>query len=141
MEEGPWIFREQALILAEYDGFSPVNSVPLNLMDAWVRIPKIPDLFQKKDVITDLASRVGKVMKVELMPSVVQDYVWVRVKLDVCKPLVCFVSLEVEGKKNLMYQVLYEKIPNFCNVCGLLGHVYLECGNGVHPPEAMQFGR
>ena len=73
--------------------------------------------------------------------AVAQDYVWVRIKMDLTKPLICFVTLEVEGKQNMIFQVLYEKIPEFCNVCGLLGHVVLECGNGVHPPEAMQYGR
>lgn len=140
MEEGPWIFMDQGLILAEYDGFSPLESIPLNLIHAWVRIPKIPDLFRKKDVVTDLASRISKVVSVELRPAAAADYVRVRVKLDVWKPLIGFVSLEVEGSVNLRYRVLYEKIPKFCNVCGLMGHTYPECGDGVHPPESMQYG-
>jgi hypothetical protein len=74
MEEGPWIFSERGVILTEYDRFTPANTIQLNLMHAWVRILKIPDLFQKEDVVTDLATRVGKVVSVELRPSFFRWY-------------------------------------------------------------------
>uniref|UniRef100_A0ACD5T9A8 Uncharacterized protein n=1 Tax=Avena sativa TaxID=4498 RepID=A0ACD5T9A8_AVESA len=134
MEEGPWLFRDQGLVLGEYDGFSPVNSIPLNLLHVWIRIPKIPDLFKKEDVVRDLASKVGIVEKIELRPSIVENYVRARVKLNVDEPLMRFVTLELEDHRDLVFQVLYEKLPRFCGVCGLMGHVASECGDGVHPP-------
>jgi hypothetical protein len=60
MEEGPWIFSERGVILTEYDRFTPANTIQLNLMHAWVRILKIPDLFRKEDVVTNLATRLGR---------------------------------------------------------------------------------
>jgi hypothetical protein len=35
---------------------------------------------------------------------------------------------------------LYEKLPNFCDICGLFGHAELECGDGVHDVEKKQYG-
>jgi hypothetical protein len=40
----------------------------------------------------------------------------------------------------MVFQVLYEKLPKFCEVCGLFGHGGLECDDGVHDEEAKQYG-
>ena len=33
----------------------------------------------------------------------------------------------------------YEKLPNWCQVCGHLGHEFKEHGDGLHPPSALVF--
>ena len=60
----------------------------------------------------------------------------VFVKLDT--PLVRFVPLTLKEKKK--YPVTYEKLPDFCEFCGLIGHIATECGDGIHPAEECQWG-
>lgn len=60
-------------------------------------------------------------------------------RLDVNKPLTRFLAI-TKDKKRVFYQVFYEKIPKFCYVCGLLGHTYLEHGNGKHEEKDMDWG-
>jgi hypothetical protein len=62
------------------------------------------------------------------------------VKLDVKKPLLRLVGLHPEEHERLHFQVLYEKMPKFCAVCGVMGHGKLECGDGVHNAEEKQYG-
>jgi hypothetical protein len=50
------------------------------------------------------------------------------------------VGLHPEGQEKLLFQVLFEKLPRFCAVCGLLGHGELECGDGVHVDDDKQYG-
>jgi hypothetical protein len=37
--------------------------------------------------------------------------------------------------------VKYEKTGYLCDVCGIMGHDLEECGNGVHKPGDIQFGK
>jgi hypothetical protein len=68
------------------------------------------------------------------------NYVCIRVRIDVTKPLMRFVSLTipVEGRRRL--PVKYEKIPFFCKRCGLFGHDHEECGDGVWEERQLQYG-
>ena len=58
------------------------------------------------------------------------NYVRLRVRLSVTKPLMRFVTLATPERKK-MVQVKYEKIPFFCKHCGLMGHDSEECSDGV----------
>lgn len=43
------------------------------------------------------------------------------------------------NKKKWFFRLMYEKMPVFCGICGLVGHVTKEHGDGVHLPEAIQY--
>jgi hypothetical protein len=85
-----------------------------------VQIHKIPLLFGNKEVISQLASRVGEVISVDLAPVQMRTGVFHRVrdKLNSVKPLMHFVPLYVEGSPRMFLQIKYEKIPKYCEHCG-----------------------
>ncbi|KAM0889136.1 hypothetical protein ACQ4PT_027880 [Festuca glaucescens] len=89
-----------------------------------------------------MAARVGEVLSVDMyaLGASGTSFVRVRVKLDVLKPLTILVGLHPEGHERLHFQVIYEKLPKFCAVCGLFGHGELECGDGLHTDTDKQYG-
>jgi hypothetical protein len=142
MLEGPWIFRQMGVMIEPYDGIADPSSVILNRIHAWVQIRGIPPLFRKEGIVRDMAARIGEVLSVDLyvLGASGTSFVRVRVKIDVNKPLTRIVGLHPEGSERLSFQVLYEKLPRYCEVCGVLGNGELECGDGVHGDEAKQYG-
>ena len=60
----------------------------------------------------------------------------VRVKINVNKSLKNVVTL-VKGKKQEVFIVRYECLPDLCAVCGYLGAGFKECSDGVHPPSVL----
>lgn len=67
MHQGPWDFRGIALIMAEYDGFTKPEKVPLDSLETWCQIHRLPDgVLKSKSALQNLASRIGKVEEVQV---------------------------------------------------------------------------
>ncbi|XP_051201869.1 uncharacterized protein [Lolium perenne] len=142
MLEGPWIFHQQGVMLEPYDGIADPKSVVLNRIHAWVQVRGIPPLFRKDGIVREMAACIGEVLSVDLyaLGESGTSFVRVRVKLDIRKPLTRVVGLHPEGSERMTFQLPYEKLPKFCEVCGVFGHGDLECGDGVHDERSKQYG-
>ncbi|KAK1601709.1 hypothetical protein QYE76_018403 [Lolium multiflorum] len=132
VEMGPWLFRGYGVIIKEYDGIQDPEKVVLDSIEVWIQIHKVPDLYRKEHLVRLMASKVGVVKKIIMLTA--KDFVRVRVNLKVDTPLKRFTSLNIQGQGRVVFQLKYEKIPTFCDVCGLMGHVDEECGSGEHSP-------
>lgn len=51
------------------------------------------------------------------------DFMRLRVRLDVCLPLKKGKVIILPGGVSTMVTFKFEKLPNFCFICGLLEHV------------------
>uniref|UniRef100_A0ACD5WYQ2 Uncharacterized protein n=1 Tax=Avena sativa TaxID=4498 RepID=A0ACD5WYQ2_AVESA len=141
VHQGPWTFRGWGVMIEDYDGLVDPEIVPFGGLWVWAQIHGIPELFRKVEVVDELSIRVGRVKEVQLTPRLFYEgnYVRIRVRIDVNKALMRFVSLSTpDGRKRL--QVKYEKIPFFCKQCGLLGHDHEECGDGDWEENKFQYG-
>ncbi|XP_071677284.1 uncharacterized protein [Lolium perenne] len=65
-EQGPWLFRDHGLLIEKYDGSCRASTVELNRIQAWVRILEVPELYRKKNLITELAKTIGEVILVDM---------------------------------------------------------------------------
>jgi hypothetical protein len=140
-QEGPWLFRQNIVCIEEYDGLSDPESVDLNSFATYIQIHKLPVGYRNDALIKNLTEKkVGKVIrKVETNVNGVGNFVRVRVKLNVAKPLARFVTVSRAGQREF-YQIKYEKMPKFCGACGYMGHTHLECGSGEHDEEKLKWG-
>lgn len=142
MHQGPWDFHGIALILAEYDGFSNPEKVKLDRLETWCQIHKLPDgVLRSKSALENLARRIGKVQEVQvtLLNGFIGEFIRIRVKLDVNRKLTRAVGITKGGGME-KYLVKFEKLPTFCNACGLLGHWHEECGTGEHDETKFEWG-
>ncbi|KAM0902678.1 hypothetical protein ACQ4PT_019134 [Festuca glaucescens] len=139
-EQGPWLFRQHAVLIEPYDGFSKAESIVLEYMPIWMQIHELPEGYRKTNIIEKLAKKAGKIMEVQFEgPSIYGDYLRIRVRHDVREPLLRFVSIVRHGER-VLFLCKYEKLARFCEVCGLLGHEYEECGTGIHEAKDRKFG-
>jgi hypothetical protein len=99
----------------------------------------VPEAYLRPDILQNRSGRVGKFASRDTEGVAKGNYVRVRVEIDVNKPLERFTSVIRKGKRDV-FLVKFEKIPKFCEVCGHLGHEFMECGNGFHKEEDRVFG-
>ncbi|KAI4979680.1 hypothetical protein ZWY2020_016433 [Hordeum vulgare] len=131
MHQGPWLFRNMAVLLCSYDGFNRTKEIKVDLMPIWLQIHKLLDPFCKEGIVKKLLKGAGDILEMRLTGNTRGDYVRVRVNHDIKLPLAKFVSI-VRAKERQIYLVWYEKLARFCKLCGLIGHEHKECGLGVH---------
>lgn len=60
--------------------------------------------------------------------------------LDISKPLIRVLPVSLRQGDRETFKVKYEKLPQFCAKCGLLGHSVSECGDGEHERSPLQYG-
>jgi hypothetical protein len=123
--------------MAPYDGFTKPSSIELNTLLMWIQIHDLPDGY--KGLVKTLAGKVGEYVSQE-PPSTdfVGNFYRVRVRIDVRKQLQRVVSIIRAGRREL-FLVKYERIPDWCSLCGMLGHLHTEHGDGVHDPSKLVF--
>ncbi|KAM0907655.1 hypothetical protein ACQ4PT_015966 [Festuca glaucescens] len=142
MDGGPWLFRGAALVMTEYDGFTNVEDYKLDKIHVWTRIQGIPEgLMKKKELAEKVARKVGDPpITVIVNEGIINasKYLRARVHVVLSKPLVRLVPITLKERK--VYPVQYEKLLDFCNFCGMIGHIVTECGDGVHAKEECQWG-
>ncbi|KAM0913024.1 hypothetical protein ACQ4PT_012401 [Festuca glaucescens] len=142
MDGGPWLFRNAALVMVEYDGFTNVDDYKLDKIPVWTRIQGIPEgLMKKKELAEKVARKVGDPpITVIVNEGIINSskYLRARVHVVLSRPLVRLVPITLKERK--VYPVQYEKLPDFCNFCGMIGHIVTECGDGVHPKDQCQWG-
>jgi hypothetical protein len=76
--------------------------------------------------------------------SAVGEFLRIKIKLDIRKPLmrgVTLISEEKEGEKDLWCPVVYEFLPDFCYNCGIIGHIDRWCDKERSENQELQFGR
>lgn len=139
---GPWLFRGMGMLIEDYDGKQDPESFVFDGLYVWAQIHGIPELYRKIEVVDQLARRIGRVKEAQLSPRLFYegDYVRVRARILVSKPLTRVIPLTVTGEGRKLLQVKYEKIPYFCQICGLMGHNHEECGDGVWEAKDKQWG-
>ena len=99
----------------------------------------LPDPYCKQNIVEKLLKDAGEIMEMRLNGNTRGDYVRVRVRHDIRKPLTKYVSI-VRAKERQVYLVRYEKLARFCKFCGLIGHDHKECGLGIHQEKDLKFG-
>jgi hypothetical protein len=102
----------------------------------------LPIGFRTKNIGRQLGNKISHFLKVDLDDDISRwrDYLCIRVKLDLDKPLTRVVYILVGNGNREAFRVKYEKLPKFCDVCGLLGHIDSECGDGMHDKKNFQYG-
>jgi hypothetical protein len=138
-EGGPWLFRQNAVCIEEYDGLMSTDHIDLNFFEAWIQIYKLPIGYHNEALIKNLTRKIGQVTKIETNVMGMGNFIRIRVKLDVRKVVARFVSMVRDGVREI-YHLQYEKIPKFCGACGFFGHSHLECGSGEHDEAKLKWG-
>lgn len=127
------MFDDHPLILARCDKTDAALEQPLNHAKFWVYLFNLPLSKHSVDIGHKLGNLLGEVLVVQVSKSEAkwQDWILVRVKLDVRRPLMRGALVHLRGNSRIWIEFKYGKLPNFCYLCRVLGYVKRECSLGL----------
>ncbi|KAL8472996.1 hypothetical protein ACS0TY_029999 [Phlomoides rotata] len=102
--------------------FNPYR-VTTSVVQAWIRISELSLEYWNKHIIMALASAVGTIIKIDdrMLNRTMGRIVFVLVKLDLKQDREEYHMFERAGHCSFV-GVQYERLPEFCKFCNVLGH-------------------
>lgn len=123
LEDGPWMFGKDPVVMAEFDGQKTIDEIEFSSIPIWVRITKMPLGFMNKPAGEAIGAMIGDVLDVDVDADgmAIGEFLRVKIRLDIRKPLMRGVTLDLRGATEKMKwcPLVYEYLPNFCYTCGL----------------------
>lgn len=144
LEERPWVFSNELLVLAELDEEKSIDEIEFTHIPIWIRILKLPIGMMNKATGEAVGKEVGEFLEVEMEEGavMVNNFLRVKVRLDIRKPLMRGVTDQVgkDGREKWC-PLIYEHLPDFCYTCGVIGHTEKICDKKLTKGEIQQYDR
>lgn len=120
----PWHYKRDGIVFAEFDGKGDPAEIDLGVMPIWAQVRDIPFEIKTESMGWTLGDQLGEVVEVSHCNHViVEKFLRVRVEILLHEPLKSYVEFTPLGSsKKVRYDVRYEKLPLYCECCGLVGH-------------------
>ncbi|XP_057444625.1 uncharacterized protein LOC130736865 [Lotus japonicus] len=132
IQGSPWVFRNSWLLIQPWScHVEPVDMV-FDSVAVWVQFWGLPLHCRTIKMGTKIGSSIGEVLDVDLFELPDRKViVKAMVEIDVSKPLLEGINGGSHKDGVFWIDFKYEKLPQFCFICGIIGHGDQFCPTGV----------
>ncbi|KAL5554915.1 hypothetical protein UlMin_037151 [Ulmus minor] len=130
ISNGPWSIENSLIALEIPQGLGDYTKMNFNRISFCVQLHNVPIFSMTKEMGAVLGSMLGEFEEILDIQSrdCVGKTLRIRVIIDASKPLKRFLNLHLDADKDtIIILVRYERFPNLCYACGILGHPLREC--------------
>lgn len=126
---GPWSFDGHLLVIERMKLGVQLENIPLYSVDFWIQVHNLPAGLMLERVGKTIANFIGDFVEYDKNnnSSFWRQYMRLRVKIDVRKPLKKHTRVKNKGGEWCTVLFKYEKLGLLCFVCGILGHSEQKC--------------
>ncbi|KAL9444112.1 hypothetical protein AB3S75_017317 [Citrus x aurantiifolia] len=126
---GPWHFERALIVLKEPSGIGEITKQAFTHSAFWVQLHNLPLGCMEQETVRTLGEAIGSVEEIDADEEgeCIGKYARVRISIDITQPLKKIIYVEQKGDEDIPIPVVYERLPDFCFCCGLIGHPYKEC--------------
>lgn len=143
LRDGPWHFFNSLMAFQVPQDLQNPSDVIFDDFTVWVQLHNLPFLYMHSSVLSEIAAQIGSVKEIDLGTdgSCMGNFARVRVTRSLKQPLQRCVSASMEdGSTSNLILLLYERLPDFCYVCGRVGHLLRDCDDNSAIKSDLEFG-
>ena len=142
-KNGPWNFDNNLLLMCRWKKGLFVTNISFTHSPFWVQVWGLPFKNMFEEVGRDLGNRLGKYIEIDKRSWLSEQAKFMRIRVDlpIDRPLRRGANIvNLEGEK-FWVTFMYERLPTFCFLCGILGHDEKHCSGKSSTSEAhKQYG-
>lgn len=129
LSNGPWSFDGAMLVVNSIKMGEDPTVVLLVEMEIWIEIYNLPVGFMSEAVGKQLGNFFGRFISYDPSnnSSIWREYMRIHIALDVRCPLQRKKKIVRRNKAEVVVNCKYEKLADFCFLCGLLSHTERFC--------------
>ncbi|KAK6154906.1 hypothetical protein DH2020_009154 [Rehmannia glutinosa] len=134
----PWLFDKSLLALTEADASQIGSNIEVTTCQFWVQIHDLPIGLMNRVFAKTSGDTIGKFLEVDVDSDGCSfgRFLRIRVEMDITKPLRRVVKTSFRGTEFVL-PIKYERLPNFCYFCGVIGHGEKDCDARIlNPPDS-----
>ncbi|KAM7504958.1 hypothetical protein LguiB_003862 [Lonicera macranthoides] len=137
MKNGPWTFDQQLLVFSKIETDMNPYQISLTYVEFWVQIYDLPVGYMSEHVAKTIGNFIGRFIEADPnnFKGVWRDYMRIRVSFDTTKSLKRRMRIKKVDEAVLWANFKYEKLPNFCYFCGIIGHSERFCEKFFDYPD------
>lgn len=126
---GPWSFDQQLFVFTTLDQDTNPHEVVLNYVDFWVQVHNLSAGLLSEQVALAIGNFIGQYVSSDPknFDGLWKSYLRIRVRVDVSKSLKSNMKIKKRNQEEYWVNFKYERLPNFCFFCGIIGHAEKSC--------------
>lgn len=139
---GPWLMDNQIMVLKKWGVRIEEDTEAFSKTNLWVQISNLPLHWFSKEIGRKVGSIVDKVQDVIIPQSGSREgrHLKIQVEININQPLLRGTAVKCNGTTRWL-QFKYERCPDFCYNCGVIGHGEKSCNRSRREENThQQFG-
>lgn len=144
LEDGPWMVSKELLVVTEFDKSKSLDEFDFSFIPIWIRVERLPMGLMNRAAARMIGDDVGEFMDVEDDggEQAIGRVLRIKIRLDIRKPLRRGITADLGANKGERWcPISYEFLPDFCYICGLIGHVDRVCSRKLGKDDPIPFGK
>ncbi|MBA0788525.1 hypothetical protein Gotri_027574 [Gossypium trilobum] len=138
----PWLFDRCLFVMVPFEKGKNFGSYEFCLSPFWLRVYSLPLELMDRQMALNIGNAIGELMAIDWKD---QDGGWtafmrLKVKINILKPLKRVVRLVDKEGMETIGVIKYERLPDLCYACGLIGHSFRTCESNKEEEEVGQNG-